>query len=295
MASFTRLHVPLFDSKHSGLVAARQGARPTFAQHNQTGKYSDPEFPATQTSVWTRSPSFNQFGRAEAYVETEAQPLAVWCRPEQFYRGKNYKMFEGKIEPNDINQGSLGNCWFMCAVAALAEFPELIIQLFQMDSRAINDTGCYNVCICESGAWKNYTIDDLFPCSPQHGGPLFATGHGNELWVQVLEKVYAKVCGSYKATDSGFPFEGLLDLTGAPYTSIRLEGEEAETKIRNGTLWQTLKRNDDLGYLQTASTWGTDTLTIGGDRRAGEGSGLVPGHAYALIQVTHTPLPHTPS
>jgi hypothetical protein len=44
MASFTRLHVPLFDSKHSGLVAARQGARPTFQQHNQTGKFTDVEY-----------------------------------------------------------------------------------------------------------------------------------------------------------------------------------------------------------------------------------------------------------
>ena len=104
-------------------------------------------------------------------------------------------------------------------------------------------------------------------------------------------KAFAKACGSYKSTESGYPFEALITLTGAPYSSIRLDASAAKGKKQReklANLWSQLKLNDDKGYLQTASTPGEDTLTIGGDRGAGEGAGLVPGHAYALIQVKET-------
>ena len=33
-----------------------------------------------------------------------------------------------KIEPNDVAQGSIGNCWLMASISALAEFPEYILD-----------------------------------------------------------------------------------------------------------------------------------------------------------------------
>jgi len=33
-----------------------------------------------------------------------------------------------KIEPNDVSQGKIGNCWLMAAISALAEFPEFIMN-----------------------------------------------------------------------------------------------------------------------------------------------------------------------
>jgi calpain-15 len=40
------------------------------------------------------------------------------------------ELFEGKIEPNDIKQGQLGDCYLLTALACLAEYPERIKKLF---------------------------------------------------------------------------------------------------------------------------------------------------------------------
>lgn len=48
--------------------------------------------------------------------------------PEVFYK---------VIEPADVIQGQLGDCWFLCAIASLAERPALIERLFKVDK--IND------------------------------------------------------------------------------------------------------------------------------------------------------------
>ena len=122
-------------------------------------------------------------------------------------------MFHDKIEPSDIKQGQISNCWFLSALACLAERPELVERLFV--TKDINEHGIYRVRMCKNAEWVLLTIDDYIPCYPGRG-PMFSRANGPELWVLLLEKAYAKAHGSYDSLKYGFTKHGMLDLTGFP-------------------------------------------------------------------------------
>ena len=82
--------------------------------------------------------------------------------------------------------------------------------------------------ICKNGVWQELTIDDYMPCQLD-GSPLFTRTHGNELWVQLLEKAYAKLHGSFMNISLGHPNEALQDFTGFP--TILYEFKEKETDL----------------------------------------------------------------
>jgi hypothetical protein len=74
------------------------------------------------------------------------------------------------------------------------------------------------------------TVDDYFPCTAD-GGPIFSRSHGNELWVLLLEKAYAKIHGNYYTLRGGFANEGMMDLTGSPTESFDFEDPACQELI----------------------------------------------------------------
>ena len=65
------------------------------------------------------------------------------------------------IEPGDIRQGALGNCYFLSAISSLAEYPERIKKVFLTDYT--NAPGVYAVELCVNGEMRNVVVDDFFP------------------------------------------------------------------------------------------------------------------------------------
>ena len=83
-----------------------------------------------------------------------------------------------------------------------------------MDTSGKN--GRYTVRWWQDGEPIEVTVDDYFPCDPKTGEPAFSRCMGNELWVCLLEKAWAKVHGSYQQIESGHVGEVLSAFTGAP-------------------------------------------------------------------------------
>ena len=52
-------------------------------------------------------------------------------------------MLRDSASPTDVQQGALGDCWLLSALALLAEKPSLLEAL--LPTRVANDAGAYHV------------------------------------------------------------------------------------------------------------------------------------------------------
>jgi hypothetical protein len=227
--------------------------------HSYGKKFIDKDFPPTLTSLFKPTTKLTE-GELSGTGATERTTIE-WRRPTDFMVGE-YQVFEAGIEPGDIQQGQLGDCWFLCAIAALTEFPQLVKDLFE--AHEVSEHGVYRVRFCKNGWWQSVRLDDYFPCKPA-AGPIYSRCNGNELWVMLLEKAYSKLHGSYESIRAGKPYEAMMDMTGAPCKTITFTDADVAAKIENGELWREILFYDTVNYIMTASTKGEDVFTeLGG-------------------------------
>ena len=194
-----------------------------------------------------------------------------WVRPKEIFKSQPFALF-ADISPNDILQGSLGDCYFLCALASLAEFPDLISRLFDFDT--CNEHGVQSLWLNINGAWKNFIIDEYLPCvsgSGQHN-LAFSKTTQNELWVLLLEKAYAKAYGSFWDIVGGDPAVALRDLTGAPFERI------ADFKNLDDA-WKKMMAANSQNFILTCFTKSTQ---ISEEKNS---IGIVSGHAYSLLDI----------
>ena len=64
---------------------------------------------------------------------------------------------------DDLLQGKVGDCWFLSALAVVAERPDLIRRLFGTMSD-LNEMGVVEVRLFVDGFWKNIVMDNFLPC-----------------------------------------------------------------------------------------------------------------------------------
>jgi len=187
---------------------------------------------------------------------------------------KAVELFVDGCKPNDIHQGELGDCWFLSAIACLSAHGQLVEKLFTYTDA---QKGLYVVRFYKNGVFQDVTVDDYFPS--KYGQCAFASsGHKEETWVQVLEKAYAKLHGSYDSIEGGFVNDALVDMTGGIGGKMHLHDKEARKEINDGTLWAKL-----LGLAR-------DGHLLGCGSGAGKDTdisdlGIVQGHAYSILRV----------
>lgn len=185
---------------------------------------------------------------------------------------KNPSLFHGKIEPSDIKQGYLGDCYFLAALAAIAERPDRIFNLFL--TQDLNQQRYFSVKMLYKGKWMTVDMDEYIPWMGSQ--PAFSRANQDELWVVLLEKAWAKLYTSYKRIEAGYPEETLHDLTGAPIRQIALKNASFNKEAE----WQYLVEASVKQYSMVASSNpGSDTNK--------SVSGVVQGHAYTVLNAVN--------
>lgn len=94
------------------------------------------------------------------------------------------------VEPTDVEQGSLADCWFITSMQAVASSNPEIIEQNVVD----NGDGTYTVTLYEDGEPVEYVVTPDFPAT--NGDPQYADNPGaRELWPLLYEKAMAQHMG----------------------------------------------------------------------------------------------------
>jgi len=223
-----------------------------------------------------------------------------WVRANKFPGKAKMQLFGETIDSRDICQGALGNCWLLAAMACLSEHKGAIHSIFRTKER--NPKGKYRLRLYDGvkEKWENIVIDDFIPCDgkayKKDGTcrPMFSQPNGNELYAMLLEKAFAKFCGSYAALEGGQTIWAIRAMTGDParwfiqkdnewkrfdLKNLEEAGDKRATtlkmkdeKINQDGMFEVLLKYHQLGSILCASG-------------ASGKDGLHTGHAYSILEV----------
>ena len=176
---------------------------------------------------------------------TDRNHRTARIKGKAFVKGKD----DSKIDPNDVKQGSIGDCWLMAAMAAIARVkPQAIERLIKTRDKK---RGLYDVTIYIRKEKRNIpqviTVNDRFPIKTNGQKPPRAKqGDKNELWVMLIEKAYAVHLGSYQALKGGHSYKAMEALTGKKSRIYKIN------KINN--INNFIKTRLDVGHPLVASS-----------------------------------------
>eukprot|EP00759_Apiculatamorpha_spiralis_P036330 PhF_6_TR36524/c0_g1_i5/m.53818/K08582/CAPN15; calpain-15 len=215
------------------------------------------------------------------YLDVDFPPLPqsagsnepLWRRATEIYSSESVHVTD-TIEPLDVNMNNTNETWLASAIAALAEFPPLVLRL--LDTNADIGFGMHRVTMNNSGWWTRILLDDYFPCSQYTGQPTSIYSKTSELWPALIEKAYAKTYGGYNNLRRGSFSQAMIDLTGMPSSVYGVKDVMSEAEIN--TLFGIILESDRANRAMGAHT--RDCVSASSD-------GLIPGMSYSLLNARH--------
>ena len=238
-----------------------------------------------------------------------------WKSPRDWMDSVSFT--SGNIASNDVEQGALGDCWFIGALSVLATRDELVcgsIKELNTAEQVTAETvpgiskgvypplfhpfaakGLYVFRFFKDASWRYVIVDERLPVFEGNGEPQFVFGRcreAGELWVPLLEKAYAKLHGCYEALGGGLIDDALVDMTGLVSYKVKLTGKGGYFEVppaQQGPLadqlWDQLMNFKKNGTLMGCSADGggveSDIMIHG------ENTGLLARHAYGIVDMLY--------
>ena len=139
---------------------AQQGPSAFVKKVIREGKpFTDSQFPANINSLLdTANANGGLDKRSVEWYKT-----IEWRRAPEIYLG-GCSVFKKGVEPTDIKQGKLADCYLLSVLSALAEIPGRIESLF--NTPEANAAGIYSINFFVNGKRTEVVVDDLIPCDP---------------------------------------------------------------------------------------------------------------------------------
>lgn len=232
---------------------------------SRNGKYVDPTFGADSSSLY-----WGQMGVSDVGTVRNMQAkIKAWKRPSEIHPNQATVLYGelGHPAPTGIQQGMIGDCWYLASLAALAEEPHRIEKLIA--NKHYSDQGIFRFQFYNMGKWHPINIDDRLPVQPWgQGWHTFATSRSRmgAWWVPLFEKAFAKYNQNYERIEGGLGYEGLKVLTGLPVKYYNFK------QLDEQTAWKRFNDYHDINFPMTTPCC-----------RAAQSYGIVSGHAYTFL------------
>ena len=245
------------EKTHTCSYAHDRAKAPLDDFYGQTGLYVDEDFIPDDALYW--QDFFSQNYGTMATLE----PRITWHRlalefPDNLLWGTN------GINPMDVRQGAVGNCWFMAAASALAEKPRRLEKVFLNDSAGeLSPHGIYGVNLYTLGVPHTVIVDDYIPLQQYlNGGPyttIFSlVAEDSALWGPILEKAFAKYHGNYENLAAGDPRAATRTLNGSPSMQYTHGASSSTLEF----IWDTLYEADQTDEMLFLITPGTSDAMV---------------------------------
>ncbi len=192
------------------------------------------------------------------------------------YQYASGALFQNGISYRDVDQGQVGDCYFLASLGAVAlKAPTNISNMF-----TDNGDGSFTVRFFNNGVADYVTVDRYLPTYPG-GGFMYANDSSglaynnanNELWVALAEKAYVQMSQSgWTGQDVGNTYESIAG-GWAKMTLEQITGRSATANLMN------------LSNIWTAFTSGQSiALHTNGTTEAG----IVGNHVYVFTGFNYT-------
>lgn len=210
----------------------------------------------------------------------------------------------GAANSTAIKQGSLGDCYFLSALATVSGLPGLMEKICVARDEEV---GVYGFIFYQDRGWVSVIVDDMlftnipkyesldaaakgiyhedkerFEAIARKGGHVLTyakSGTSDETWVPIIEKAYAKLYGCYAHIVGGQTREAVEDLTGGISTELN-----TRDILNTDKFWkeELCKVNKDRIFACAFDAFDAPEDDYWG--QAPEVQGLHGGHAYAVLR-----------